>query len=322
MKNAKKIILINILLISAIFITAELISKHIEQKELVKTYLQQDKNIDISKIKLKYQPIHKFDYNKMIMSRVKNRVYKGKSGKRPIITIGCSYTYGVGLDENQTFAYKLNKYTDRTTYNRGINSSGPQLVYRQLSDINFKKQIPDAEYIIYTFLSYDHIKRLFLYSLLCTKTSENITPRYYIKNDRLTEVNPVWYNMLFFSLGRKIITLKIKPEVENEFNSDYPLFFKTMEECVKISRTKYPDSKFVLLEMTHPRSGEETNHNTCFTKEQIMKLKNLGIIYINAEELVGHDFNDTTKYRIKDKDHPNEAVWDEIVPKLSRKLNL
>jgi len=323
MKNIKKIILVNIIVIFAIFTVLELISKNIEEKELLKAYQWQFQNFkDVDKLKINYKPVKNFDYNKIVMSKVKNKVYKGNK-KGAIVTIGCSNTAGEGLQENQTFAYKLNKYTGRTTYNRGVSASGPQLVYRQLIDKDFKKQIPDAEYIIYVFLSGDHILRQFLYSLMCVDTNNNIVPRYTLKNNELKEVNPIWYKMFFFSLTRKIINIKTKYEYEKEENEGYPLFFKTMEECVKVTQTKYPNSKFVLLEVTHPRNSESTETETCFTKEQIAYLKKLGIIYINVEELVGHDFNDIKKYRIvEDGDHPNERYWDEIVPALSKKLNL
>ena len=143
----KKILLVNIIVILAIFTVLELISKNIEEKEMAKMYKKHYDYFHEDKLKIKYKPVKKFNYDKIVMSKVKDKIYKGNK-KGAIVTIGCSYTAGEGLQENQTFAYKLNKYTGRTTYNRGVSASGPQLVYRQLSDIDFKKQIPDAEYII------------------------------------------------------------------------------------------------------------------------------------------------------------------------------
>lgn len=145
----------------------------------------------------------KFDY-KVIEDIVKPRVYPSntKTSKRPIITIGCSYTEGVGLEENQTFAYKLNKYTGRTTYNCGIGGSGLELVYRQLSDDNFKNNIPDAEYVIYTFL-YNHLSRQFQ-NLLCPYKSE-LYINYSLKNGHLKEDASSFWFMYWSFLVKAIL---------------------------------------------------------------------------------------------------------------------
>lgn len=37
---------------------------------------------------------------------------------------------------------------------------------------------------------------------------------------------------------------------------------------------------------------------------------------------IWHNFRDVKKYRVVDEDHPNEKVWDEIVPALVKELNL
>ena len=268
----------------------------------------------------------KFDYNQ-IDEKVKTKVYKAKnSKKRPVVTIGCSYTEGNGLDENQTFAYKLNKLTNRTTYNRGVSGSGPQLVYRQLSDENFKKEIPDAEYVIYTFI-HNHLHRQFQ-TLFCPYTSD-INLKYTLENGNLTETSSPFWFMYWSFLVKTYLEWKIVPQFENEIKNNYQLFNKILQSSVDEMHKKYPNSKFVLVEFPQsslciPKDGFEEDikkYEEELTEEQIKKIEEMGIIYINASKLAGHKFCDK-RYRLPDGDHPSEVAWDELTPKIVKKLGL
>ena len=321
----KKILLINIVILSVILLVSELVSKHIENKALIDLWVIKNPNMYpkgyISKY-LKYFKISPFDYEKTVIKELRNVSEGRNKKKRPVVTIGCSFTYGTKLDEDKTFAAQLSKYTGRTVYNRGVSGTGPQMVLRQLIDKDFKKQVPDAEYFIYTFLSSDHIRRQFLHSL-CGLHYDKVTPRYRIKNDKLEEDSFLWKKLLFFSLGRKILVLRSEKEYIDEFVNNYPLFFKTMEECVKAVNKNYKNAKFVLLEVSHPRRTDvDKEVYVPFSQENRKRLENMGIIYIDAEELTGHNFDDYKKYRVDDEDHPNELMWSEIVSGLSKKLNL
>jgi len=323
MKKLKIVIYINILVLFAILLISELVSKHLENKGLIDLWVVQNPNMYpkgyISKY-LKYVKIPPFNYEKLVTNGLRE-VNKGRNtNKRPVVTIGCSYTYGTNLsNENQTFAAQISRVTGRTVYNRGVCGSGPQMVYRQLIDKNFKNQVPDAEYIIYTFLSNDHIKRQFLYSL-CGLDYDKVTPKYKIKNNHLEEDSFIWQKLLFFSLGRKFLVLRQEKEYKNELKNNYPLFFRTMEECAKAVNKNYNNAKFVILEVAPPRIIKDDSKP--LSKENIKRLEKMGIIYINAEELVGHDFDNVKKYRVIDGNHPNGLMWQEIVLKLSKKLNL
>lgn len=269
---------------------------------------------------LKYHFTVPFDYKKMTR-HLDNEVFTTSNKKRGIITIGCSYTWGVGLDRSQTFAAKLNKYTGRTTYNRGIPATGTQMVYRQLSDKNFKREIPDAEYVIYTFI-WDHFYRMFrpLYSPYIG----DMAICYRLKNNSLSEIKHPFYPFYSLFTIRNFIYNKSVSDAKKEFSTGSPLFLKTIEESQKMMKQLYPNSKFVLLEFPEgPMCSENyVDGNNELKEPEIKKLEEMGIIYVNAEKLVGHKLRDINKYRVADKDHPSEKAWDEVVPKLAQKLNL
>ncbi len=324
-KKFKLLLIINVSLFALIFVGAEVISLMSYRMRYAELINFQSKTSENPQEFIKTNTPHyifpkKFNYQR-ITEGLNTRVYKSEnSKKRPIVTIGCSYTEGVGLKDNQTFAYKLNQITGRTTYNRGVGGSGPQLVYRQLSDENFKNEIPDAEYVIYTFL-YGHIDRQF--NSLLTYFSSDIELNYILKDGILIEKErPFWF-MYWSFLVKTYLEYQTQILSLYEYKNGFPLFYATMAASVEEMHKKYPNSKFVFIEFPEPSfwSNNSPESIRVLTNAEIKKLQELGIIYIKASDLLGHNCSES-KYRVTDKDHPSELVWDEFVPKLVKKLEL
>lgn len=321
----RKILIINLFLLILVFAVIEGLNYNTYKSKYMDMLVLQAQNNDDPQKALKeslpkYKLPQKYNYKKY---REKDKfVIEGTSQNKPIITIGCSYTYGILLEPNETLAGQLNKVTGRTVYNLGISATGPQIVYEQLNDPDLKKDIPDAEYIIYTFL-HNHIMRQFMYIL---SNSSIINSVYEVdKNDNFVKRKPFFPQILYtlFTV-RNYLEKLMNEDEQKELGKGLPLFIRTMKECVKIANEKYPNSKFVLIEfpqgpMCRPDYKEKTQE---LSEENIKNLEKLGIIYINAEELAGHKFRNTEKYRIADKDHPNAAVWEELAPLLKTRLNL
>ncbi len=324
-KNLKKILIINLFVVLMAVLIAEIFaysSYRIKYADLVRDQANLCDNPEecIKQNMPHYSLPKKIQYEDFEYD-IKDRVYKSKNPqKRPIVTIGCSYTDGATLEENQTFAYKLNQMTGRTTYNRGISASGPQLVYRQLTDKNFKKEVPDAEYVIYTFIHH-HLCRQFL--ILMNPFTSDINIQYRIKNGKLVEYySPLSY-LSFSFIIKSYLEYKNTKDFQKEFQEGLPLFTKYMEESVKQTKKLYPNSKFVLLEFPQSDICNANYEKGLYelTQSQIETIEKLGIIYVKASDLVGHNFCED-KYRMEDKDHPSEIAWEEFVPKLVKKLNL
>lgn len=321
----KKFLIVNIAIILVICVIAEIVAFYSYRNRYSELISNQANLFDNPQEVIKENTPHylfprKFDYS-IFEERMKFRIFKTENPKkRPIVTIGCSYTEGAGLENNQTFASKLNKLTGRTTYNRGISGTGPQLVYRQLIDKDFKKDVPDAEYVIYTFIHH-HLYRQFQ-TMLCSYTSE-INLQYSLKNGKLTEKShPFWF-MYWSFLLKTYFEYKTNVLYGQEFSQDLPMFLCFLKNSVDKMHELYPDSKFVLVEF--PQSDlcldnyEEGMYE--LTPENIKMIEDLGIIYINASKLVGHRFCEK-KYRLPDNDHPSETTWDELTPKIVEKLGL
>ncbi|MCR5261725.1 MAG: hypothetical protein K6C94_07800 [Candidatus Gastranaerophilales bacterium] len=318
----KKIICINLIVIFVVLCVIEILCFQTYKRIYTPLFEAQLKNFknreEIRKLlEIRYHKAKKFVYEERIANCLP-KVYKGNK-KGGIVTIGCSYTEGAGLEENQSFAYKLNQLTGKTTYNRGISATGTQYVYRQLADKNFKKEIPEVDYVIYTFI-YDHFYRLFRDYV--TYGNSNLHINYYLndKNELREGKHPFWFLYTFYTT--RLISEYKEQRSYDEFDEKYAVFLKLIEESIKEMKKNYPNAKFILLEvpqgsmcLSDYQAGTEE-----LTKEQIKDIEDLGAIYVNAEKLVGHQLRDTEKYRMPDKDHPSERVWDEIAPALVKKF--
>ena len=163
----RKILIINLFLLILVFAVVESLNYNLYKSKYMDMLILQAQNNDDPKKALKESlPKYKIpkEYNYKEYIDKDKFIIKGSSDKKPIITVGCSYTYGILLEPYETLAGQLNRVTGRTVYNLGISATGPQTVYEQLKAPDIKKEIPDAEYIIYTFL-HNHIMRQFMYIL-------------------------------------------------------------------------------------------------------------------------------------------------------------
>jgi len=261
-------------------------------------------------------PLLKLRYMKMIPYNIKNvenlgrPTLYGDKNKRPILLFGCSYTQGSGLNDNQTLSYKLYKITNRTTYNKGIGGAGAQHMLNMLQHEDFYKEVPDAGYIIYTFI-WDHMLRIYGYYLSPYDNKLNL--RYDFKNGKIQEIKPAF--LPFYSLySVKRVQDYIKQKRSENDEEAFKLYTEIMVESKKLTDQHYPNSEFIIL--LYKDTGEGI-----FDRKQIRTLEKKGFKVIDAEKLVGHELL-SDKYRVGDKEHPSEAAWDEVAPKLVQTLNL
>lgn len=227
--------------------------------------------------------------------------------------MGCSYTDGFGLEENQTFSYKLSNYTNRTVYNFGQSGTGIQNLYYLLSDENFVKSNPkNTEYMIFTLIP-DHFPRLYRYRIWFGTHVHTL--RYKIKNDKLVE-DKLHFRLLHLFFTSVVVENFISDrKFQNRKNRD-KLFLKLFEESDKIIKKELPKTKFVVLYYSD-------------TKKDLMFLNELALLQKAIPDLTIINLNnylpelyDVDEYCISDGFHPNEKAWDLIVPFVSQKLQL
>ena len=316
----KKIVISNILIFLFLTLVFEVLCFIKTNMEYIPVIEEQSK---ISDNPEEYKKSALFKYFFPEILNWKDRIYRieGKSSKRPVIAIGCSYTKGVGLDSKQILSYKINKLTARTVYNIALEGSGTAFVLDTLQDKSLINEVPDAEYIIYTFI-YDHIRRN------CTPyvhyLSTELIPFFKLKNNTLIQ-EKYKFSILYSSyIVKKYYEQNSHICYNKEKNTNLQLLMKLLEESVYQMKSKYPNAKFILLEFPQGHMDREdyVKNESELTEEQIKMIEALDVKYINAEKLAGHEYRDTNKWRLQDKDHPKEIVWEELAPLIVKELNL
>lgn len=240
-------------------------------------------------------------------------IFSGQNEKRSVVTIGCSFTEGVeGSDK--TFAAALNKFSGRKSYNRGRSCTGTNYALFQLESDEFKKEIPDAEYVIYTYID-PHIARNFT-NLLDEITKGTVyQPVYRLnRNKKLYLDNHHFLKYLYSLYSVKIIMKSIKLiETRSERKNGCPLLIEMVKEMNSRVHLLYPDAKFIFLE--YP-----TNDGV-LPEEEVEKIKNMGIIYLNAQDFIEDKITDE-EYLAEDGFHPNYKAYQKLSKGLIKKLGI
>ena len=317
-KKTKMVLLTNIILFIVLLLCAEFSFYKLYCKG-VEPLLINHQRITNQKLKIKYSYPVLFN-----IDDYKNgfREIKGsKPSQPPILLVGASYTSGHNLEKNQRLDYKLSKLTGRTVYTKAIDGTGPQSLYYLFKNTDIKKEIPDIGFIIYPFVP-SHIYKPYEYSLSYLSTRLNI--RYKDKNGKLEEIKPL-FPILYSSFTVKMAQNYLRDAETSALikeGKQYNLFNTIMDNTIQTTRKDFPNSKFIILEYPDPDFGILESHKiTKIPQKEREYLEKLGFIYINANELTGKNIG-TPEYRSDDKDHPNEKAWNEIVPRLVKKLNL
>lgn len=239
---------------------------------------------------------------------------EGTSSKnKPIIVFGCSFAFGDGLTNSQTFSHKLSLQTKRPIYNRAFSAWGIQHMLYQLKREDFYKQVKAPEYIVYVFIS-DHVPRLY-FQFFRAIDSQNYL-RY--KNHKgLLEEDSNKKN----PLGGFFISKSIHKYYENKFilnskNNEENFDFMKMHflEAKNIADQRFPGVKFVILK--YYEEPDSWFLNTQRWKE----LEKEGFIVLGTTTLTSEHFT-SLEYKLSDG-HPNEKAWDVITPAFIKKLNL
>ncbi len=226
-----------------------------------------------------------------------------KPTKPPLLIFGFSFAFGGGLENNQTFSYKLQKLTNRISYNYAVSAYGIQhMLYIIKNKSFFDKVEGKPEYAIYVYIN-DHQRRL--YGDPWIIENNGLYVQYRLNGDKLELRDEILPSFLYKTfIVRKIL------EIQNKLY--YNKFSE--EELLNNSYLRYPGIKFVILKYSDQQyfSPEHPNLWKALERE--------GFIIIDTKDLIGREF--TQEDTIADKFHPNESAWDLVVPKLVEKLGL
>jgi len=250
--------------------------------------------------------------------------------KKSILIFGCSHLFGVGLDDEQTFGYKLSKATKRPVYNRAFWAWGPQYMLYILKTKKWIENIKPPEYIITMFIP-DYCQRLYLYQ--GWPFDSGVYLRYKLNKNGSVELLPTSpYPFYWRFLIVKYSQYYLENKKRNDSVYTNKLYLEIMKESMNTVKKRYPKAKVILLlykggsaslgKKSLIMKEEDYFNSKPFTPSTLMELKKMGYIVVNMEEILNHSL-EIKEYKLgNDPTHPNEKVWDEIVPALKKRFDM
>lgn len=249
--------------------------------------------------------------------------------KKPILLLGDSYAYGLGLKKEETFASQLSEYTKRPVYNWGWCTEGMEYPLFLLKD---KRNIDKLngefpEYVVYIY-DYTPPTRITLkqrlYRWYYLRQLSLLGNQKYSVLDKLYSVNFI-KNILFnkyLSTGNKEekmfnLLSNILLEISNEVHSNFPnskfvvLFYSDEPEMIRTNNLVMTEIEEKLLNPTLWKNLAEKNPDK--------------LVVISTEELIGRKMNKPEDIIDNERTvtiHPSDKAWAEIVPAFAKKLNL
>lgn len=233
--------------------------------------------------------------------------------KKNIIFLGCSFTYGFGVNDEDTFPFRVRRKTDLNVYNYGISGSSPSLTLKILKDLksNFLGKLNQEETtVIYTIIP-EHLNRMVGTLLFFRHQPDSFMNQPFIslRDDQLIIHNnfsedPTYQKHLLRFLA-KIHLLKV-------FGVDYPVFGKEhyelaariLEEVERELKASYPQIKSFHVAL-YPSGGKMLSHYFSFRDTLVArKMSVLDYSQININSLLGPD--STLKYDT----HPSPLAYD------------
>lgn len=230
------------------------------------------------------------------------------SNLSPIILFGCSYTYGHNISVDKIPSAVLGKYYKNPIYNRSFHGAGPQLMLYQLEQEDFYKLIPEAKFILYTYID-DHLRRL---KHPCIPSIANYMDLFYKRN-------PLTNNK----------TLE-RIDYNNKIKKPFLVYWLTYKNG-SITRSDIQFLKMHLLQAKENMSKHWKNTKFIFfvyNKNQSYKyikliekeLERNGIIVIYRKDIIPFEDLDTNYCLSENDPHPNEKAWECIIPELVNEL--
>lgn len=255
-------------------------------------------------------------FNQIYKERENSKYFRDfikENGKQPILIFGCSFGYGSLLKPEESFSYKLSKYTNRSVYNRSLPSLGIQYFPYIMEHYNLENTIKDPEYIFFIMID-DHINRLYSKTMTFGRQYFNVL---YKKKENFLKEEKVWYSLIFKSAILRDIYHRSAYYLYK--NKDHDEIFDFMKahflKAKEIAEKKFPNSKIIILKY------EGNEDSWIFNSPRWEELSQNGFIVLDTYDLTGLHLYEN-KYRIPNDLHPNELAWDLLTPKIVEKLGL
>lgn len=257
-----------------------------------------------------YRVKYTIDKHSRRVTPVKNQSARNKH----LIFFGCSFTYGVGVNDHETIPfYVAENAPDYMPYNYGFQGHSPSQMLAKL-EMGIGDEIAEKDgYAIFTFMG-DHISRAIGSMWLVADWGS--TAPYYEWDGKSALVNKGT-----FETGRPFLTSLYKfignSNIVKHFKMDFPLrktqkhfdyVARMIYQSKMIYRSQFPDGKFVVVIYPGTPYGNEVDQ----------ALRKLGVATINDASIL--DVTDPRFIIAEEDPHPsplaNKVLADHITEAL------
>lgn len=261
-------------------------------------------------ITFKYPTISYSDYETFYYNEVKSKLRKPTGlnyNSAPYLLLGCSFAYGFGLKDDETFQTKLSEITKHPVYNYGFEwyFGLANMLWLSRSD-KFYEEMPKPQNVIYVLMS-DHLRRM------NNSIGDEIYPfpflHYSLRNGKLEPDKYYFYRN--FQIYRKYncykslaVSLDKSLKLMNEF------FVETKEEFDK----HWKDYKFIILVYEQNKDDKKL-----FAQNDWKYLQDKGFVVISTSDLIGRVMDEENDI-IPDDGHPSAVAWKALTPAFVRKI--
>ena len=240
------------------------------------------------------------------------RITPDNPAGQEIIFIGCSFTEGALLSDQETLPYRIGELSGRKVLNLGVSGYGIHQFQRML-ELNepWDRQVPrgDPAHIIYLGMA-GHVSRIVNSGLPAYELKAG---RSVFVNKKTTEQNSM-FDFIKNGFRQNFLGILLLARLSNQKPSmqDIQLYTASISQCADMLKKKYPNSRFsVLFHDSLQDASEET-------VLQILEKQHIPVIRVSS--LLKKPLSDPI-YKIPYDGHPSAQCWKEAAPKLWKILS-
>ncbi len=248
--------------------------------------------------------------------------FQGKTGN--ILFIGCSYTFGQGLNDEETFPYVVGKKTGYRTFNKGIPGTGPLTILKNLKDQKEKyfRNIPEDETTVVLTIIPEQFPRVFN-TISYLQNIEKIADHPYlvsegnqliVKTRNESDLNPDYY------LSRLSFPFALGIEFPVYGEKEYRLFARVLNEIQIELKKNSPHVKNFAVALFPTGSARNLYKEL---RNVLVQEKNLVVFDytpLHGPSLFGHTFH--LKYDGHPSPMANELFSDLLIYDLRKSFGI
>ena len=250
--------------------------------------------------------------------------------KRPIVILGCSYAYGHGIKNKETFLYKLSQITKRPIINFALCGDNAIESLKHLknyinNDKKNKETIKNAEYVIYVYM-HDHINRYLSTNFIY----ENYFLIFPVKNiflKKIIEIPTVRFLLSSYQIHKNIIGKDKNSNSYNNFLYNSEQYLKKIMLIMQNEiKTYSPNAKIIIIlydqKLAQSYDNLKIKYDTDIQNSKIWdELNNeTDMTIVHSKDLTGFLFDKNYKLKADIAPyHPNAKAWEVLTPKFAKK---